>query len=59
MIRLEVKEYVKNVKNYFTSLKLENYVLNSLEWSQKNKRILTDAMLITIAGVAAAMKNVG
>ena len=25
----------------------------------KNKKILTDAMLITIAGIAAAMKNVG
>ena len=39
MIRLEVKEDVKNVKNYFTSLKLENYVLSALEWSQKNKKI--------------------
>jgi len=25
----------------------------------KNKKILTDAMLVTIAGIAAAMKNVG
>ena len=25
----------------------------------KNKRLLTDAMLVTIAGIAAAMKNVG
>ena len=25
----------------------------------KDKKILTDAMLITIAGIAAAMKNVG
>ena len=25
----------------------------------KNKKILKDAMLITIAGIAAAMKNVG
>ena len=40
MIRLEVKEDVKNVKNYFTSLKLENYVLNALEWNQKNKEFL-------------------
>ena len=33
--------------------------LNSHKINKKNKRILTDAMLITIAGVAAAMKNVG
>ena len=33
--------------------------LNSRKINKKNKRILTDAMLITIAGVAAAMKNVG
>jgi len=25
----------------------------------KNKKLLTDAMLVTIAGIAAAMKNVG
>ncbi len=33
--------------------------LNKRNNNKKNKRILTDAMLITIAGVAAAMKNVG
>ena len=25
----------------------------------KDKKLLTDAMLVTIAGIAAAMKNVG
>jgi phosphoenolpyruvate carboxylase len=25
----------------------------------KSKRLLTDSMLVTIAGIAAAMKNVG
>ena len=40
MIRLEVKEDVKSAKNYFTSLKLENFVLNAPEWSQKNNKFL-------------------
>ena len=40
MIRLEVKEDVKNVKNYFTSLKLENFVSNALEWNLKNNKFL-------------------
>ena len=40
MIKLEVKEDVKNVKNYFTSLKLENFVLNVPEWNQKSNEFL-------------------
>ena len=40
MIKLEVKEDVKSAKNYFTSLKLENFVLNAPEWSQKNNEFL-------------------
>jgi phosphoenolpyruvate carboxylase len=33
--------------------------LNKSKLKIKNKRLLTDAMLVTIAGIAAAMKNVG
>jgi len=33
--------------------------LNRNKLKIKSKKILTDAMLITIAGIAAAMKNVG
>jgi len=46
MIRPEVKEDVKSVKNYFTSLKLENYALNALEWNQKNKSSLIWAIQV-------------
>jgi len=40
-----------------TGEKKEKLYKNKLK--AKNKKILTDAMLITIAGIAAAMKNVG
>ena len=40
MIKPDVKEDVKDAKNCFMSLKLENFVSNVPEWSQKNKRIL-------------------
>ena len=40
MIRLEVKEDVKSVKNYFMYLKLENFVLSVPEWSQKSNEFL-------------------
>ena len=40
MIKLEVREDAKNAKNYCMYLKSANFVLNALEWSQKNKRIL-------------------
>jgi phosphoenolpyruvate carboxylase len=33
--------------------------LNKGKLNIENKRLLKDAMLITIAGIAAAMKNVG
>ena len=33
--------------------------INNRRINKKDKKILTDAMLITIAGIAAAMKNVG
>ena len=33
--------------------------LNSKKINKKDKKLLRDAMLITIAGIAAAMKNVG
>ena len=38
MIKLEAKEDVKNAKNCFMYLKLENFVLIVLELSQKNKQ---------------------
>ena len=40
MIKPDVKEDVKDAKNCFMSLKLENFVSNVPEWSQKNKRLL-------------------
>jgi hypothetical protein len=40
MIRLEVKEDAKSVKNCFMCLRLESFALNVPEWSQKNKRLL-------------------
>jgi len=33
--------------------------LNKVKLKNKDKKYLKDAMLITIAGIAAAMKNVG
>ena len=33
--------------------------LNNKMVNKKDKKLLRDAMLITIAGIAAAMKNVG
>ena len=33
--------------------------LNKGKLKIKSKRLLVDAMLVTIAGIAAAMKNVG
>ena len=40
MIKPEVKEDVKDAKNCFMSLKLENFVLNALEWNRKNNKFL-------------------
>ena len=40
MIKLEVKEDVKSAKNYSMCLKLVNFVLNVLEWNQKNNTLL-------------------
>ena len=40
MIRVGVKEDVKSAKNYFMSLKLENFVLNVPEWNQKSNEFL-------------------
>ena len=37
MIKLEVREDVKSVKNYSMFLKLENFALNAPEWNQKSK----------------------
>ena len=33
--------------------------LNQRKIKKKNRKILTDAVLVTVAGIAAAMKNTG
>jgi hypothetical protein len=40
MIKLEVNEDVKSVKNYSMFLKLENFALNVPEWNQKSREFL-------------------
>jgi phosphoenolpyruvate carboxylase len=60
------KEYRESIRIRNTYAEVLNILqadimkkLNKSKLKIKNKRLLTDAMLVTIAGIAAAMKNVG
>jgi phosphoenolpyruvate carboxylase len=60
------KEYRESIRIRNTYAEVLNILqadimkkLNKRKLSMKNKSLLKDAMLITIAGIAAAMKNVG
>ena len=60
------KEYRESIRKRNTYAEVINILqadimkkLNRNKLKIKSKKILTDAMLITIAGIAAAMKNVG
>ena len=61
--RKEYRESIRKRNTYAEVLNiLQADIMKKLYKSNlkiKNKKILTDAMLITIAGIAAAMKNVG
>jgi phosphoenolpyruvate carboxylase len=61
--RKEYRESIRKRNTYAEVLNiLQADIMKKLyknKLKAKNKKILTDAMLITIAGIAAAMKNVG
>jgi len=61
--RKEYRESIRIRNTYAEVLNiLQADIMKKLSKSKlkiKNKRLLTDAMLVTIAGIAAAMKNVG
>ena len=60
------KEYRESIRKRNTYAEVLNILqadimqkLSKRKTKIKNRKLLTDAMLITIAGIAAAMKNVG
>jgi len=56
-IIIKYEDLLKNTKKVVNELSY--FFEQNYNFKFKNKKFLIDAMLVTIAGIAAAMKNVG